>query len=192
MSRPVAHDTKLALLEEAESLIRSRGYSGFSYADLSDVIGIRKASIHYHYPTKEELVIAVLDEYKLRYERELTRIKIQDIHALDRIESYAQLYLAGIDRGLGCLCAALAAELDVVPDSLKIRTTAFFEQHTTWLMDIYREGLVKGTVSTNLSAKEAARLILATLEGALLVERMLGGRRGLKTTILALRKILAS
>ena len=68
-------DTKTTLLLEAETLIRTRGYSGFSYADLAEIVGIRKASIHHHFPTKESLVAATLEGYRDRYARNLARIE---------------------------------------------------------------------------------------------------------------------
>ena len=60
------------LLRHAENLVRRRGYSGFSYADVSERVGIRKASIHYHFPTKEIMVSTVLDSYRQRYKNALT------------------------------------------------------------------------------------------------------------------------
>ncbi|MXD47054.1 helix-turn-helix transcriptional regulator, partial [Escherichia coli] len=38
--------TRERLLSEAEHLMREKGYSAFSYADLSKIVGITKASIH--------------------------------------------------------------------------------------------------------------------------------------------------
>ena len=67
----VAQDTKSALLAEAEVLIRTQGYAAFSYADLSERVGIRKASIHHHFPTKELLGAALIDAYLERFELEL-------------------------------------------------------------------------------------------------------------------------
>ena len=43
------------ILDLAETLIQTRSYSAFSYQDIADALGIRKASIHYHFPSKTEL-----------------------------------------------------------------------------------------------------------------------------------------
>ena len=48
-------DTAQQILDVAQDLVRCRGYSAFSYADISKQVGIRKASIHYHFSSKEEL-----------------------------------------------------------------------------------------------------------------------------------------
>lgn len=184
-------DTRTALLAEAETLIRSRGYSGFSYADLSEKVGIRKASIHHHFPTKEVLVATALEEYRARYAKGLQRIELDHANALDRIEAYGRLYITGVTRGLGCLCAALAAELKILPDSLKAGTTAFFKEHIAWLELVYRQGLAQKEVCALIEAKEAARMIISALEGALMMERMLAGRQGFELVLSVLRKSLS-
>lgn len=191
MAPATTTETKTALLKEAEILIRRRGYSGFSYANLSDSVGIRKASIHHHYPTKEMLVVAVLQAYRGRYAKGLSSIASKHISALDRIEAYGRLYLTGVEQSLGCLCAALAAELETLPESLRTGTVEFFQEHITWLENVYTEGLASGEVRKTLKAKEAARMIVSTLEGALLMERMVAGPQGFKLTLSALRKSLS-
>jgi TetR/AcrR family transcriptional repressor of nem operon len=40
------------ILRLTDTLIQQRGFLGFSYADLEKAIGIRKASIHHHFPGK--------------------------------------------------------------------------------------------------------------------------------------------
>lgn len=184
-------NTKTALLLEAETLLRTRGYSGFSYADLAEVVGIRKASIHHHFPTKEGLVAATLDGYRDRYARNLARIEADHADAIDRVASYARLYILGLNRGLGCLCAALAAELGPLPDSLRTGTVSFFKDQISWIERVYAAGLDRGEVNPNLAAGDAARMVISTLEGSLMMERMLLGREGFEATLRALLKLLA-
>ena len=38
-------DTRATLIDDATTLVRRRGYAGFSYADLSEAVGIRKPSL---------------------------------------------------------------------------------------------------------------------------------------------------
>ncbi len=186
----VATDTKTELLKSAEILIRRRGYSGFSYADLSDAVGVKKASIHHHYPTKEQLVASVLAAYRSKYADGLAHIEERHKGALDRIDAYGRLYLTGVDHNLGCLCAALAAELETLPASLRDGTTAFFQEHIGWLEKVYAEGLSDGDVRDTIKAKEAARLIISALEGGLMMERLVSGRSGFRMTLSAIRKAL--
>ncbi|PDS35072.1 TetR family transcriptional regulator [Rhizobium anhuiense] len=184
-------DTKTELMVRAEDLVRGRGYSGFSYADLSEAVGIRKASIHHHFPTKELLVATVLRNYTERYATALVRIETHYKDALDRFDAYGRLYLTGVDKGLGCLCAALSAELETLPDSLRLGTVSFFQAHIAWIDRIYAEGLQRKEVNGALEAGEAARMVVASLEGALMMERLLAGRKGFDMTLSAIRKSLS-
>ena len=183
-------DTRAQLLSEAEILIRSRGYSGFSYADLSSAVGIRKASIHHHFPTKTDLAVALLDAYGARYARGLDVIMANSDDALARIDAYAAFYLQGVEKGLGCLCAALAAELETLPAALRADLAGFFAAHIAWIEQVLRAGQANGTVRADIEPAPAARMIIATLEGALMMERVAAGPDGFKGMLSALRASL--
>lgn len=178
--------TRDALLEEAETLIRSRGYSGFSYADLSAAVGIRKASIHHHFPAKADLAVALLAAYDERYDRLMDDILAGTTDGLARTRAYADLYLLGIDKGLGCLCAAFAAELTTLPDRLRTDLTRFFDKHVAWVEGVLTAGQENGTIRADVRPQAFARLIVAALEGALMMERTLEGQKGFAGMLSAL------
>lgn len=52
--------TALEIIEAAQELAQTRGYNGFSYQDIAERVGIRTASIHYHFPSKGDLGKAAL------------------------------------------------------------------------------------------------------------------------------------
>ncbi len=58
------------LIEHALVLIRRRGFNGFSYRDLAELVGVKTSSIHYYFPSKDDLVLEAVREYSARtYER---------------------------------------------------------------------------------------------------------------------------
>lgn len=69
--------TSEKILDIAQSLIVAGGYNGFSYADIAAAIGIRKASIHHHFPTKAELVAVLVDRYRQQAETGLQALRAQ-------------------------------------------------------------------------------------------------------------------
>lgn len=180
-------DTRATLLGEAETLVRRRGYSGFSYADLSEVVGIRKASIHHHFRTKEDLAVALLAAYERRYEAALDAISAEAGDGLARVSAYGRLYLGGVEQGLGCLCAAFATEGDRLPERLRADVAAFFARHIAWIEGALRQGQADGSVRPSLDPSAQARMIVATLEGTLVTERLLDGARGFEEVMQALR-----
>lgn len=184
-------DTRGDLLVEAEILIRGRGYSGFSYADLAEAVGIRKASIHHHFPTKADLGLALVAAYDLRYDAALGRIMADTDNGVARVEAYGALYLAGVEQGLGCLCAALATELETLPPKLRDAVARFFDKHISWLETVLSEGLGNATVRAGLDPASHARMIIATLEGALMMERLLAGPLGFRGALAALTDSLS-
>lgn len=183
-------DTRGELLAEAELLVRRRGFSGFSYADLADEVGIRKASIHHHFPTKADLASALLVSFDARYDALMADIVSTTPDALDRVRAYARLYLEGVEKGLGCLCAAFAAELESLPDALRSDLARFFAKHVAWLERILAEGVVEGTIHSDVEPAPQARMIVAALEGALMIERILDGSTGFVGSVSAIERAL--
>ena len=183
-------NTRVALLENAEELIRIRGYSGFSYADLAERVGIRKASIHHHFPAKHDLALALLASYDARYDAEMRGINDATRDGLSRIEAYGALYNQGVEKGLGCLCAAFATEYDVLPETLRTELARFFAKHVTWVETVVADGHRNGTIRISAPAKVYARMIVAAFEGALMIERTLGGTDGFGATMMAIEDAL--
>ena len=183
-------DTRAELLAAAELLIRRRGYSGFSYADLADSVCIRKASIHHHFPAKTDLAAALLASFDGRYDAAMAEITRTSSGGLVRVRAYANLYLEGVEKGLGCLCAAFAAELDTLPDALRADLSRFFAKHVGWLERVLAEGVADGTIRADIAPAPQARMIVAALEGALMMERVLDGPSGFAGSFSALENAL--
>ncbi len=179
-------DTRAELLLQAETLVRARGFAGFSYADLAGAVGIRKASIHHHFPTKADLGAALVAAYAARYAAALDAIRAGIPDGPGRIAAYGRLYLGGVEQGLGCLCAALAVEGDAIPERLRRDIVRFFEGHLVWLEAVLREGRADGSLRAGQDPAIGARFVVATLEGALLMERLFASPAAFEGTLAAL------
>lgn len=162
-------DTKTALLAEAESLVRTVGYAAFSYADLSERVGIRKASIHHHFPTKEALGNALIDSYLERFVADLERLAARRLDTKGKLLAYGDFFAGGMRDGLMPLCGALAADAAYLPASMQSRVARFFRIHLDWLERILQAGLAAGDVRKDLRPDRSALLVLSTLQGASLV-----------------------
>src|ERR1700749_2286302 len=105
------------ILDLAETLIQPRGYSAFSYQDIADALGIRKASIHYHFASKTDLGIAVVDRYVARFGAALPAIEAdQSQGSVAVLYFYGEPYLAfAATADRICLCGALAGEILALP-----------------------------------------------------------------------------
>ena len=162
-------DTRRSLIESAEHLIRARGYSAFSYADLEKRIGIRKASIHYHFPTKEDLGVSVVETYIAQLVGQFEAIDASRSTALGRLGAFAEMFKESRSAGALPLCGALAAEMTILPDKVQALTTKYFETHLQWIEKTIADGVANGEIPAAGDARQRAYEILSLLEGASLV-----------------------
>ena len=166
--------TKAALLNVAETQMRSRGYSAFSYADLAAQIGIRKASIHHHFPTKECLGAELIKDYIHRFTETLGSIEIRHPDPLLRLREFSRLFVASAHDGLLPLCGALAAEMAALPISLQELTREFFESQLDWLTATLNDAVQLHHWLLDKPVEEYDFMLLSTLEGSSLIDWALG------------------
>ncbi|MFJ1471986.1 TetR/AcrR family transcriptional regulator [Massilia orientalis] len=162
----MAAGTRDALVQTAESLMRTKGYAAFSYADLAEKVGIKKVSIHHHFPTKEDLGIAIVEEYISRVRDDFDRIERQDLNARVRLESFFQMFRASGEGGMLPLCGALAAEMSALPPGLQQLTKRFFDLQLKWLTGILEVGIDRGELPSGCGARQKAFQLLSVLEGS--------------------------
>lgn len=187
-------ETAEQILDLAEELIQTRGYSAFSYQDIADNLGIRKASIHYHFPSKADLGIAVVDRYIARFGTALAEIADDASKpSMAMLDLYVQPYrqfASTPDRV--CLCGALAGEMLALPPELRARVDHFFRTHQLWLTRILERGVARGEFKLAAPARKVARFVFGALQGALLVKRATDDPSQLNDVISVMKLQLAS
>jgi TetR/AcrR family transcriptional regulator, transcriptional repressor for nem operon len=161
--------TREALLRASEHLVRTRGYSAFSYADLADAVGIRKASIHHHFPAKADLGCALVSDYIARFERVCASIDGTSQSSPNKLKAYGTVYAESIKGGLLCLCGMLATELTVLPDEVADCVRAFFAAQLKWLRSTIAVGQKRGEFNLQRTARQASETTLSALQGAMLL-----------------------
>jgi TetR/AcrR family transcriptional repressor of nem operon len=161
-------------LDVAERLVQKRGFNGFSYSDVAAELGITKASLHYHFPTKAALGLALVERYAARFDAALTAIEHREAAALGRLEAYAELYADVLRHERMCLCGMLAAEHETLPGDVRAAVVAFLDLNERWLERVLAHGREHGELRFPGEARGEARLFLGALEGGLLVARPYG------------------
>jgi TetR/AcrR family transcriptional regulator, transcriptional repressor for nem operon len=163
--------TAQRILDVAEQLVQVRGFNGFSYADVAAELGVTKASLHYHYAGKAELGQALIARYAARFAERLTAIDAETAEAPAKLAAYASLYGDVLRGRRMCLCGMLAAEYETLPEPIRETVVAFFDDNETWLEGVLEQGRTEGDLRFDASARDTARMIIAGLEGAMLVAR---------------------
>jgi len=167
-------DTADRILDVAERLVQVRGFNAFSYADVAHELGVRKASLHYHYPTKAALGVALVDRYRRTFLAALDVIESETSDAFARLERYVELFRAVLLRGQMCMCGMLASDVETLPDGMRASIGAFFADNEAWLTRVLEHGRERHEVRFHGHAAETAMFFVSTLEGAMLVARANG------------------
>lgn len=159
------------VLDVAERLVQRRGFNGFSYADVSAELGVTKASLHYHFPSKAALGEALVERYTERFAAELEAIGARTADAAAKLAAYVGLYAGVLRSERMCLCGMLAAGDETLPEAMRAAVLRFFDLNQRWLGEVLEEGQAAGALRFTGPAGEAAQAIMGALEGAMLVAR---------------------
>jgi TetR/AcrR family transcriptional repressor of nem operon len=188
-ARAVVGGTASAILDTAERLVQTRGFNGFSYADVATELSVTKASLHYHFPSKAELGESLIDRYSERFARALDEIDAELDTPGVKLDAYAGLYAEVLRDQRMCLCGMLAAEFETLPSPMREAIIRFFDLNEAWLQGILAQGRREGTLSFSGTPRDAARSIIDGLEGAMLVARARGDLARFRSTA---RRLVAS
>ncbi|SFC86713.1 TetR/AcrR family transcriptional regulator [Tropicimonas isoalkanivorans] len=151
--------TALAIIDAAESRIKNAGYDGFSFREIAADVGVKSASVHYHFPTKENLAAAVARRYGERF---LAEIEKEVAGGSDITAAWVATFRKAMHSDSRmCLCGALGATSASLPPEVLAEARRFFENGVQTLID--------GGVS-----RAEAMHVIATLEGAMLLANVLG------------------
>ncbi len=164
-------DTPEQILDVAERLVQTRGFNAFSYADVAAELGVTKPALHYHFAGKAELGEALLARYTDRFEAALDDIDARGVDGRSKLKAYADLYAQVLAQDRMCLCGMLAADYTTLSEPMREAVIAFFDGNESWLARVLERGKRDGDLAFSGSSRDAARLIIGSLEGAMLVAR---------------------
>jgi TetR/AcrR family transcriptional regulator, transcriptional repressor for nem operon len=166
---------KRAIMDLAESFMQDMGFNGFSYADIAEEMGVTNATIHYHFPAKEDLAGAVIRRYRERFQLWTRNARVKDLSPVEKLEWFFSIYTnTRADNGKVCLAGSLETEFNSLPQTLREQTEALNRELLAWLEATLQEGRDKGEFQFNGPAAGKAALILSSLQGALQMARALG------------------
>jgi TetR/AcrR family transcriptional repressor of nem operon len=167
-------DTSQRVLDVAERLAQTRGFNGFSYADIATSLAVTKASLHYHFPTKADLGRRLIERYEHGFLRALAAIDAATDDPREKLRRYVDIYAGVLHQNRMCLCGMLAAEYATLPRPMKDTVKHFFDENERWLVGVLEAGRAAGTLRFSGAADVVARSLVGTLEGAMMLARSYG------------------
>src|SRR5215207_639101 len=168
-------NTPRAIMDLAETFLQEKGFNGFSYAHIAKELDVKNAAIHYHFPSKEELVCAVIQRYRDRFQLWINNSRIKALSPQEKLDWFFSIYTnTRADNGKVCLAGSLETEFTSLPASLREQTEALTRELLTWLQSTLQEGRDEGVFHFGGDPASKAALILSSLQGGLQMARVLG------------------
>ena len=175
MPRPASSvDTSGRILDVAERLVQTRGFNGFSYADVAAALRVTKASLHYHFPSKADLGRSLITRYQQGFLSLLEGIDRSGAGAREKLRRYAKIYADVLRDDRMCLCGMLASDYATLPKAMKNEVRRFFDANERWLAVVLDAGRKAGELRFKGAPADVARFLVGSLEGAMMLARSYG------------------
>ncbi|EKN46320.1 MULTISPECIES: TetR/AcrR family transcriptional regulator [Pseudomonas syringae group] len=161
-------NSKEAILLAAKRIAQSQGYNGLNFRDLAQDVGIKAASIYYHFPSKADLGIAVAKRYWEDGALALETIESESPSPIDALRRFPEIFRRSLesDNRL-CLGSFMGAETDTLPIEMTKEIQTFAEVNIAWL----RKLLLAAKVCESSESEFRARAIFTAIVGAQLFAR---------------------
>ncbi|MEV6369569.1 TetR/AcrR family transcriptional regulator [Micromonospora musae] len=173
-------DARNKILEAAATLIEQRGYSALGVAEICSTAGVPKGSFYYFFESKQALALTVIDEHWTAQRRQWVELLSSDRDPLRRLrdlfEATEEVQRAGQQKaGLvtGCLFGNLALELSTQAEEIRSRLQEIFDAQIDLIEQVVVEAKERGQAAAAVDARDAARSIVAQIEGRALLAKLL-------------------
>ena len=183
-------DTRQRILDSAQRLTQTRSFHGFSFQDIADEVGVRKASLYHHFDSKDDVAVAMLKRAADWVRAELK--KTEGREPKERLEAYFDIFHQIYGRAERmCPGGSFAAVFDAVSSPVQTAVHRFAKMHVDWLEDVVRDGVEQGQFTVgDQRPRDVAAQIAAAVQGALLVGRLSSDRHVLDVVVEGMRRYL--
>jgi AcrR family transcriptional regulator len=171
-------NTKEQILELADKLIRTKGYNSFSYKDISTLLNIKNAAIHYHFPSKEDLGSEVIKSIRIRFIKKQTEWK--ELNEKEQLNLFVKTYNAKYLKKELCIVGAISPSIESIPIKMQIEIKDLINYLREWLSELLSKGLEKSIFKFNEFPIDKADLILTQLMTSLIMSRIIDDKYFLK------------
>ncbi|MBD2451893.1 TetR/AcrR family transcriptional regulator [Nostoc sp. FACHB-152] len=170
-------ETKSRIIQQAAELFNQQGYAGSSISDIMRVTGLQKGGIYNHFQSKDELALQAFDfAIACVSQHTLAAVKSKH-HAIERLEAIIEVFSTFVNnppiKG-GCPLLNTAVESDDTNPALRDRAQQAMNSWRNLIFQIIEKGITRGEIRSGVDADEIATIIIATLEGAIMMSKLYG------------------
>lgn len=157
--------TKEKALDEGLALLQQHGYHGFSFQDIADKLKLKKPSLYDHYASKEELVVAIIDDYRIRFD--IWTRAIENLSSIEKIQKvFDVFYSFASDKAKVCPILALSLDLQGVTRLIQKEMKSFVDAWLVWLAAQIRVGQDLGQIRSDIESTLLATFIYSQAMGS--------------------------
>jgi TetR/AcrR family transcriptional regulator, transcriptional repressor for nem operon len=178
--------TKERILKKSGVLFNTKGYKATSISDITDATGYTKGAIYRHFNSKEELEKETLIHLSsIMFEETKHRIKAQ-LNAGDKLRAVFKYFESYVTEPVvkgGCPLMNAAIEADDAHPSLKKTALHILDLLTNSVRIILENGIRYKQIRPDIDKDFYATLIIATLEGAIMMSKLRGNNDDIRRVI---------
>lgn len=164
----MSENAREAILAAAKTAAQKHGYSGINFRSIGEVVGIKNASIYYHFPSKADLGVAVAERYRQDTASVLQAIRESNPDPFACLEIYPSIFRTSLENDNRlCLFSFMAAEYEDLPEEVRNEVNAFADVNVAWLAQV----LADAGIGSEAICERRARAIYTSVAGAQLIAR---------------------
>jgi AcrR family transcriptional regulator len=165
-------DTKTTIVNLAEVLILTKGYHAFSYKDISMPLNIKNAAVHYHFPSKADLGLEIIERTLKLFHRNTEKWNV--LIPIEKLKAFIGIYESSQKRNLVCFMGALGPSFDHLPEVMQQALTTASKEILDWLKGVLAEGQSTGHFHFEETPTEKANMIVSSLLSSLILNKVTG------------------
>ena len=179
----IPNDTRTAILDVAQDMVQRQSISGVSFQELANRIGIKKGSLYYHFESKDDLAVALLERATSEMKESFVRGKAKS--PLEQLNYFLDIYLHHIiPTEKLCPGGAFAGEWGKLSSPVKKQANRLVDAQVKGVSEILTEGIQSGVFSDHAkTVEELAQWVIACVQGALVTSRVSQNRDIFKRTL---------
>ena len=166
--------TRDAIIKAGDELIRGRGYHAFSFSDISKTLDIRNASIHYHFPSKTDLGVAVVQQHIEKLDKLMASVAGKN--PMVQLKAFLSIYTQTRVGNKICIVGSMASALTTLDEEMTREVKVLVGKVIHWLTEILEEGRARKIFRFRSTPRTHALMIAGTMLSSVQLSRITGSK----------------
>ncbi len=185
-----SNDTRTMIIDVAQDMLQRQSISGVSFQSLADRIGIKKGSMYYHFKSKDELAIAILERASTDLRTSFARGKHKT--AVQQLDFFFMIYEKFIGPGQRmCPGGCFASEWEKISKPVKESVKKVLNVQINGIRDILIYGNETGEfIHHGQEIQQVASWVISSLQGGILTSRVEENQEHFDFSVQAIKRFL--